>query len=192
MSNVSVAEFKAWKRVEVGTDDSAIQIAIDTAEEVINQHCGRQFVIASAATSRVFAPTNDRVSALEIDDCTTVTTVVDNGGAVAASAYQLEPLNGRNAAGDNVPYTTIRLIGGYWTTNNGAATVNITATWGWASLPDRYYQAVKILAADILDQRDIRNGVIGITDYAAMRVRENPVVSMLLGRLVRARTFGIG
>lgn len=192
MSNLSVSTFKAWKRVEVSTDDTVIQAAIDSAEESINQHCGRKFVLAGTATARVFASASERSSVLEIHDCTSVTSVSDSGNVLAASAYQLEPLNGLTSFGETTPYTRIRLLAGaYWSHFYGEATISVTAVWGWSALPARYTEATKILTADILDNRDIRNGVIGFTDYAGIRVRENPVVSALLAKLVRANAFGI-
>jgi hypothetical protein len=192
MSNLSTAAFKAWKRVEVSTDDSLIQAAIDSAEESLAQHCGRQFSLAGAASARLFRATSDRSTVIDIDDCTTVTLVTDSGNTIDASAYQLEPVNGLQSWGEQTPYTAIRLIQpGYWSRFYGQATVSVTATWGWPQLPARYFEAVKILTADILDNRDIRNGVLGFTDFAGIRVRENPVVSALVAKLVRAHAFGI-
>ena len=192
MSNLSVAEFKAWKRVEVSVDDAVIQAAIGSAEEVIDQHCGRTFVVAGTATARVFAAPHSECEVLDIYDCASVTTVVDNGSTIASTNYQLEPLNGLSTSGEYTPYTRIRLLGGgSWSWEYNKATISITAAWGWTSLPTRYTEATKVLAADLLDNRDIRNGVIGFTEYAGIRVRENPVVSMLLSRLVRARSFGV-
>jgi len=66
----------------------------------------------------------------------------------------------------------------------------VTGTWGWAALPARYLEAVKIVAADVLDAKDVRNGVIGFSDYAAIRVRDNGQVAALLQRLTRARAGG--
>ena len=192
MSNLTVPAFKAWKRVEVSVDDATILAAIESAEEAINQHCGRTFAVAGSATARVFRVANDRSSVLDIYDCTTVTAVSDNGSTVLSSAYQLEPLNGLSVSGEAVPYTCIRLLaGGVWSYEYDKATISVTATWGWASLPARYTEAVKILTADILDNRDMRNGIVGFTDYAGIRVRENSVVTSLLSKLVRARTFGV-
>lgn len=192
MANLTVPTFKAWKRVEVSVDDATILAAIESAEEAIDQHCGRTFAVAGSATARVFRAPNDRTSVLDIFDCTSVTLVSDNGSTVSASNYQLEPLNGLSAHGEAVPYTAIRLLGGgLWSYEYDKATISITATWGWASLPARYTEAVKILTADILDNRDMRNGIVGFTDYAGIRVRENSVVTSLLSKLVRARTFGV-
>lgn len=192
MSNLSVATFKAWKRVEVSTDDTIIQAAINSAEETIDQHCGRRFAVAGSASVRLFAVRDDRSSVVEIHDCTSVTLVTDSGNTIDSSAYQLEPVNGLTTWGETTPYSRIRLINsGCWSYFYDQATIAVTATWGWSALPARYTEATKILTADILDNRDIRNGVIGFTDYAGIRVRENPVVTALLNKLVRASAFGI-
>ena len=47
--------------------------------------------------------------------------------------------------------------------------------------------------ADLVAEHSLvySRGLIGFTDYAGIRVRENPVVSSLLAKLVRAGTFGI-
>ena len=46
------------------------------------------------------------------------------------------------------------------------------------------------IAGDLLEAKDIRNGVIGFSDYAAFRVRDNGQVAALLQRLTRARAGG--
>jgi len=89
------------------------------------------------------------------------------------------------------PYTQVRLLGGTFSSVNGEATISVLADWGWAALPYRYVEAVKILAADIIDQKDIRNGVAGFADFGAVRVRENATVVKLLARLRRAESWGL-
>ena len=90
------------------------------------------------------------------------------------------------------PYSSIRLLGLRWTPDYlGEASVSVTGTFGWAALPQRYMEAVKIATADLLDAKDVRNGVVGFSDYAAMRVRDNGQVAALLARLTRTRSIGI-
>jgi hypothetical protein len=191
MSNLSVATWRTWKNAPTDPPDAVVQAAIDASEEAINDRCGRVFAVAGSASARTFVPESGRSSLIEIEDCTTVTLVTNNGTTVDASAYQLEPVNGRDYAGVSVPYSRIRLLGSYWTrTYEGEASVSVTGTWGWAALPARYLEAVKIVAADVLDAKDVRNGVIGFSDYAAIRVRDNGQVAALLQRLTRARAGG--
>lgn len=191
MSNLSVFTWRAWKNAPTDPPDAVVQAAIDAAEEVIGDRLGRNIVVADASTTRLFVPAYGATE-LEIDDATAVTVVSENGTTIATTNYQLEPVNARDQAGNAVPYTRIRLLGAYFTPDYpGQASVSVTATYGWAALPDRYIEAVKILTADILDAKDVRNGVIGFSDYASFRVRDNGTVAMLLQRLTRGRTVGM-
>lgn len=194
MSNVSVATFRAWKNCPTDPSDTLIQLAIDAAEEAVDDYCGRVFVVAGASpTTRYYTPETDRSSVLRIHDCVAVTTVVDDGSTLTAAQYQLEPVNGLLASGDSVPYTQIRLIdSAWWTFDAGKAVCAVTARFGWSALPHRYTQAVLILASDVLDQRALQNGIVGFTEYAGIRVRANPMVSSLLRRLRRSELWGIG
>lgn len=192
MSNLTVATFRAWKGNATEPTDAVIQAAIDAAEEAINDHCGRIFAVASGSSARSFAPAAPGSTLLFIPDCTTVTSVTEYGTEVDSSSYQLEPVNGRTSAGTTSPYTAIRRYGTPWLWDFGFARISVTATWGWAALPARYTEATKILTADVLDQKNLQNGVLGFTDYAGIRVKANPMVSSLLIRLVRTEnTVGI-
>lgn len=191
MSNLSVADWRIWKNAPTEPPTDVIQAAIDASEEAIDDRTGRVFAVAGSATARLFAPVSNMSTVLEIDDCTSVTSVVAYGTTLDASAYQLEPVGARDYAGRTVPYSRIRLLYGYWPqATPGEASVSVTGTWGWASLPKRYTEATKILSADLLEAKDIRNGVIGFSDYAAFRVRDNGQVAALLQRLTRARAGG--
>lgn len=179
MSNLSVATYRAWKNNATAPVDAVVQAAIDASEASINSWCGRQFVVASTATARTYSPSHP--FELAIHDCTTVTALTNDGTTVTAgtSGYQLEPF-AVAWTGEQYPYDTIRLLSGMWVYDNGRATISVTATWGWAALPKPYTEATKILTADILDAIDLRNGVVGFTDFAAVRVRENGAVVKLL------------
>ena len=191
MSNLTVLAWRTWKNAPTDPPDPVVQAAIDAAEEAIANRCGRAFVVASASTTRVFVPTYGS-SEIDIDDATAVTVVAENGATITSTDYQLEPVNGRDMAGNTVPYSRIRLLGLTFAPDYaGKASVSVTATFGWAALPARYTEAVKILAADILDAADVRNGVIGFSDYASFRVRDNGTVAMLLQRLTRSRALGM-
>lgn len=189
MAYVSLTDYKTWLRNELGaTDDTMLQASLDAGEVAVNEHCGRNFNAAGAPSARLFRPESPRL--VIIDDCTSVTSVVENGAAVAASGYQLEPLNGRRPSGLAVPYDQIRRIYGDWymdgTDESGRATLSITATWGWAATPAPVIEATKILAKDILSQRDTRNGVAAFGEFGSLRVRLNPYVEQLLAPFVKS------
>ncbi|MGA0894137.1 MAG: hypothetical protein ACO3S5_05895 [Ilumatobacteraceae bacterium] len=187
MSYVSLADFKSWVRNELGTaDDPILQAGLDAAEVAINEHCGRNFNVAAGGSGRNFVPESPRL--VIIDDCISVTSVAENGATIAASGYQLEPLNGRRPSGMQVPYDQIRRIYGDWyidATDEGRATLHIHANWGWAATPAPVIEATKILAKDILMQRDTRNGVAAFGEFGSLRVRLNPYVEELLKPFVK-------
>ena len=187
MAYVSLTDFKSWVRNELGTaEDSILQAGIDAAVIAVNEHCGRGFDIAGSPSARSFVPESYRL--VIIDDCTSVMSVVENGATVAASGYQLEPLNGRRPSGLAVPYDQIRRIYGDWyidATDEGRATIVVTAAWGWTVRPAPVIEATKILAKDILMQRDTRNGVAAFGEFGSLRVRLNPYVEELLKPFVK-------
>ena len=152
------------------------QAALAAAKTILNNSCGRQFVIASGSSARVFVPASYEL--VYIDDCTSVSSVTSDGQSVSASYYQLEPLNGRTVAGESVPYHKIRRITGLWSVgaNHREATISVTATWGWAAIPSEIIEACKILTKDIIANRDVKFGIVDATEAGAIVARTNPVV----------------
>jgi hypothetical protein len=210
--NVTVATLKTWARNEIATDDDAlISAAIDAAEQWVDNTCQRRFVVATTATPRTYTPVDlPRLLApgirnlgtegycaqvLRIHDCTSVTTVSNNGTIVAASGYQLEPLNALGWSGETYPYNAIRLLTGTsWDTGTylGQATATITATWGWTAIPAPVIESVKILAKDIIANRDLRFGIAAVSGEGfGISARANGTVTALLAPYRRAESWGI-
>jgi len=189
MSNITVTAWREWKNAPTDPPTAVVQAGIDAAEEAIGDELARYIAVASGtATVRLYVPDSGS-SILRIHDCVAITSVTDDGSLLTASTYQAEPVTVWSGAAE--PYTQVRLLGGTFTSANGEATISVVADWGWAALPFRYVEAVKILSADIIDQKDIRNGVAGFADFGAVRVRENATVVKLLARLRRAESWGI-
>jgi len=189
---VLLTTFKDYARNELGTaDDTAIQAALDAAHYAAYEYCGRSLEPAGASSARTFVPI--AYDLLRINDCTSVTTVVNNGSTVVSTDYQTEPIGGRGSSQAARPITQLRLInGGAWYIDGGKATVSVTAAWGFAAaMPAAGIEAIKVLAKDILHQRDNRSGVAGFGEFGSVRVRQNPYVAMLLDPLRRVEAFGI-
>ena len=189
---LTVEQIKAYCRNEIPTDDDEfVEAAGDAAEMALDAACQRRFAVAGAATARVFIP--PCLDALRIHDCTTVTSVVNNGSTVLAANYQLEPLNGLTWAGETRPYDQIRLLSGSWSRDGDEATTSITATWGWAAIPDRITQAALILAKEIITNRDeVKLGLVGFSDVGGVVARTNPIVRDTIKDYRRLESFGIG
>lgn len=192
MSNdvCSLAEFKEYLGTERSGTDTWLQSVLDAAVRAAGTACARRFVTASGSSSaRVYVPEGDIVRP---HDCVSVTSITENGSTVAASDYQLEPLNGITTAGASVPCSRIRKLGGWWYAYGREATVTVTADWGWTSFPDEVKQAVLMLGRDLVAGKSTNFGIAGFTEYAAVRARENVQVAALLRDYRRVESWGIG
>lgn len=187
-------EIKDYVNDKTATANYAlVESARAAAIAELNNGCQRTFVLADTASARLYVPASYEV--VRIHDCTAVTAVSNDGVAVAASQYQLEPVNAISWTGEAVPYEQIRMIAStgweFGTHNAAEATVSVTATWGWASIPYPIIESCKIIAKDILSNRDVRFGLVAVTDVAGVSARTNPIVAAAINSYKRVEAFGI-
>ena len=111
------------------------------------------------------------------------------------SDWQLEPVNGI-LDGLTVPFTRIRAVGDYLFPTLNAnfgleALVQLTAVYGWPSVPEPITQAVIIQASRIFKRYDSPLGVAGFGDLGAIRVTRalDPDVAQLVEPYRRMRMF---
>ncbi len=184
MTIVDLADFTSYVGSEIVANQTQLASALSAAELAVQHHCHRPFSAAlTVAAVRTFDDHTSTV--LQIDEFTDTAglVVTNNGVAVAAVDYQLEPLNGL-VYGLEAPYTQIRLLTGTWTDP-----VTVTALWGW--VPVDVQEAVRVLGKDIAGLRDARFGVAGFGDFGVVRMRENPQVLALLAPHVRWDRAGV-
>lgn len=180
-------------------DDVALTNALAVATLNIEGVCGRQFNDAGSATARVYYP--DSLTQVTVDDFSTTSGLIvaadfSNAGLyatiIAAANYQLEPLNGIIDGTPGWPYYRIRAIQTWfpiWYTSIGdpRTSIQITARWGWATVPANVVEACLILGEEIFKLKDAAFGVVGIDSLGGLiRVRENPKVMGLLSRYIRS------
>lgn len=194
MAYVTLAELRTYVGTEITGDDAFLADVLLDVEQEINEHCARDFNIVNAAadpTTRNYVPCGDLVIVHDIANATGLE-VSNDGATVAASDYQLEPLNNLSAGGATVPFHQIRLINSCWTRDGKRATVSVTTDqWGWAAVPPQVKEATRILGKDTAHMRQIRFGIAGFGDYAVARLRDNPTVVQKLARLRHPRAIGI-
>lgn len=182
MALVSLLEFKTYiENTRTGVaNDTRLQAALDAGHQSVFDHLGRVIEIASGSTTRRYTPDDDLL--LDIHDATAVTVVAENGVTIAASGYQLEPLDTFNIAGTVWPYWQIRRIGGCWSTpaTFGQATISVTATFGWAAAPTPVVECIKMIAKDIASARELRGDVGGFGEFGVVRVRQNSQIAGML------------
>lgn len=197
MRYLTLAPFKAYVRSEIVIDDDLYTDAINAAEMWVDNALVRHVALADAlATARTFA-TPSRYGTLFIDDCTEITSVVDNGATlVVATDYRAEPINALSASGEPCPYDRLVRPLGYW---NGltygsfatATTVVVTAKWGWPAIPPMIKETCKIVAKDMLSQRDLKFGLVTVTEVGGVGTRSNQVVRETIERYRSPKSWGV-
>lgn len=163
--------------------DQRITDALLGASRGIDDFCGRQFNKAGTATARLYQPETLRL--VKVDDFHVTAGFVlktdeDDDGVFETtwtlSDYQLEPLNGVVEGVPGWPWFTIRAVGSkhFPCSPRGRATVQVTADWGWAAVPEPVKAACRIVAVEAYKLPEAPFGVAAFGDFA-MRVRDNPM-----------------
>lgn len=172
-------------------DDDALDDALLSASQEVNNHTGRQFNNAGTATPRVFRPRSPLV--LPVDDFHTADGLIvetdENDDGVFETQwdpidYELDPLNGVVGGVPGWPYWTIRAVRWRRWPCARRATARVTAPWGWATVPPPVKDATLILAAETFKLREAPFGVAGFGEYGAVRVRDNPKAAKKLAPYV--------
>jgi hypothetical protein len=171
----TLAQVKAALRITDSVDDTLIEMARESASDLIDGYCGRTFTTSGTVT-RVFAPADDYV--LQTDDIAgTAVAITSSTGADGVfdvtwktTDYQLEPLNGVSN-GQAVPFTRIRAIQDYlWPTAGGEATVRVTGVFGFPSVPIVVTQATVLQSSRIFTRLQSPLGVAGFGEMGVVRV----------------------
>jgi hypothetical protein len=166
-------------------DDVLLELSVETASRQIDDHCERVFYQQTGAT-RIFTPRDSYTC--EIDDLVTLTTLkssTDGDGTFDKTwtpvYYQLEPLNGV-AGGISSPVTLIRAVDDFlFPVYGGEATVQVTGTFGWTSVPTAIKFATILLATRLFKRMDSPLGVAGFGDLGVVRVsRIDPDIDALI------------
>ena len=194
MSYVSLAELKAALRITDSVDDALLNSSIAAATGYVNNYCERTFT-AAVSGQRFYIP-RGRFDTLQIDDATAITEVaIDDdldltySEVLNAIDFQPEPLNA-TTGGIAYPFTSIRPVeDGYWPMYQNRATVRVSGTFGWPSVPDAVKQATLLQASRLFTRLESPLGVAGFGDMGAMRVsfKGDPDVLMLLAPFQKLR-----
>lgn len=192
---ITLAELKGRVSIPVSdtVDDTRLNAAIKAATEGINLATVRDFQKETAATARTYRPTRaDLVITQDFHTITGLVVKTDEGDAgtfdttLTSSAFELEPADGIGPDGQpGWPFWKIRLVDGTAFPAGRRRTVQVTAQWGWAAVPDSVKEAAGVLAEDIFKLKDAPFGAGGFAEYGRIRARENPNVANLIGNYRR-------
>jgi hypothetical protein len=152
--------------------------AIDEACAAIDLHCRQTFTTATAATARVYAPASKieaRVDPFWTTDGLAIATDDNDDGTAETTwtittDFEVEPFDGP-------PVHKIVAVGSRWFPCLRRPSVQISARWGWASVPEPVHTATLILAGEFAKLKDAPFGVAGFGEFGVVRIRQNPKVA---------------
>lgn len=173
----TLQSLKTYLKIDDSVDDALLEQIIESASRSIDRIANRRFYLDANASARTYRPIgNLRV---QVDDFGTTSGLVVKTDPNATGTYEttftlntdyiVEPTN---ALAKGRPFTTITIVGptafslpiNYW------PQVEVTARWGWPSVPDDIEQATLILSADLYKRRDSIGGVLGLSELGAIRM----------------------
>lgn len=195
MSNyATLAELRAWTGVDDSLDDDLLESSLTAAELAVEAWCGRKFTQdadVSAVRLRpqsmgwLYLPAFRPGGTCTADISTLAGLVVktdDNDDGTYETTwtittdFEVEPFDGP-------PHHKIIAVGTkYFPTCYRRPVVQVTARWGWASVPEPVKTATLILAGEYAKLKDAPFGVAGFGDFGVVRIRQNPKVAELLAR----------
>ena len=173
----TLAEVKVYLKIDDAMEDSLLENIVEAASRSIDRIANRRFYLDGTATARTYRQQNElRVF---VDDFGSTSGLIVRTDPNAAGSYVttlqlnvdyiVEPVN---AAAKGRPWNYISIISGeaFSLPTNLRPQVEVTARWGWPSVPDDINQATLILSADLYKRKDSIGGVLGLSELGAIRM----------------------
>jgi hypothetical protein len=179
----TLTQIKAYMSISDNTDNDLLEDLIESASRSIDRIANRRFYLDAVASARLYRAYSDIF--VYIDDLGTTTDLVvktdSNGNGSYAKTltlnqdYILDPLTSPSLGR---PYTQLTMVSNTETwpifpglTQNGLRPgVQVTAKWGWPSVPDDINMACLILTADLYKRKDAPGGILGLGDLGVVRM----------------------
>ncbi len=186
----TLLELKTRLDIDDTADDGRLTSALASASRIVNGVCHRQFNQTTTATARLFRTTRRRA---QIDDFHTVTDLVVAVGSQSGgfnttwtinTDFYVDPVNRtRNEETGVQPYWRIIPLGNkrFPVRYGEEYNLQVTAQWGWPSVPEDVKEATKLMATRLFRRVDSPEGVLGGFDEAVRLAKNDPDVMMLLG-----------
>ena len=179
----TLTEIKAYMSISDNTDNDLLENLVESASRSIDRIANRRFYLDATASARLYRAYSDIF--VYIDDLGSTTDLVvktdSNGNGTYAKTltlntdYILDPLT---APSLSRPYTQLTMVSNTETwpifpglTQNGLRPgVQVTAKWGWPSVPNDINMACLILTADLYKRKDAPGGILGLGDLGVVRM----------------------
>jgi hypothetical protein len=173
----TLAELKGYLKIEDSMEDTLLEHIVEAASRSIDRIANRRFYLDSSASARTYRPTN--LLRVFVDDFGSTSGLVVKTDPNSAGVYQTtlvvntdfitEPVN---ASQKGRPWNYITIVSGeaFSLPTNYRPQVEVTARWGWPTVPDDINQATLILSADLYKRKDSIGGVLGLSELGAIRM----------------------
>ena len=174
---------KAYLSISDTTDDTLLETLVESASRSIDKIANRRFYADTSATVRLYRAYSDVfVYTDDISSTTGLIVKVDEAGNGTYSKtltlntdYIMDPITA-DALGR--PFTQLTMVSNNesWPifpglTQNGLRPgVQVTAKFGWPSVPSDVNVACLILTADLYKRKDAPGGVLGLGDLGVIRM----------------------
>jgi hypothetical protein len=179
----TLTEIKNYLSISDNTDNDLLEDLIESASRSIDRIANRRFYLDSSASARKYRAYSDIfVYTDDIGSTTGLVVAIDtNGNGTYSTTLTLDTdfiLDPLTAASLGRPYTQLTMVSNTQTwpifpglTQNGLRPgVQVTAKWGWPSVPSDINMACLILAADLYKRKDAPGGILGLGDLGAVRM----------------------
>lgn len=173
----TLAELKSYLKIEDSMEDTLLEHIVEAASRSIDRIANRRFYLDSSASARTYRPSD--LLRVFVDDFGSTSGLIVKTDPNSAGVYQTtlvvntdfitEPVN---AAAKGRPWNYITIVSGesFSLPTNYRPQVEVTARWGWPSVPDDINQATLILSADLYKRKDSIGGVLGLSELGAIRM----------------------
>ena len=176
-------EIKAYLSISDTTDDTLLEKLVESSSRSIDKIANRRFYADTSATTRLYRAYSDIfVYTDDISGTSGLVVKVDEDGNGTYSKtvtlntdFILDPLT---ASALGRPFTQLTMVSNTETwpifpglTQNGLRPgVQVTAKFGWPSVPRDVNVACLILTADLYQRKDAPGGVLGLGDLGVIRM----------------------
>jgi hypothetical protein len=179
----TLTQIKNYMSISDNTDNDLLEDLIESASRSIDRMANRRFYLDATASARLYRAYSDIF--VYVDDIGTTSDLsvaldINGNGTYTKTLtlnqdYILDPLT---ASSLGRPFTQLTMVSNTETwpifpglTQNGLRPgVQVTARWGWPSVPDDINMACLILTADLYKRKDAPGGILGLGDLGVVRM----------------------
>jgi hypothetical protein len=179
----TLTQIKNYMSISDDTDNDLLEDLIESASRSIDRIANRRFYLDSSASARLYRAYSDIF--VFVDDIGTTASLAvavdENGNGTYTKSLTLNTdfiLDPLTASSLGRPFTQLTMVSNteMWPifpglTQNGLRPgVQVTARWGWPSIPDDINMACLILTADLYKRKDAPGGILGLGDLGVVRM----------------------